>query len=119
MPRIRSIRKVEKFSRTLPEVKNSNALAIEWLKAWSNAPYRPKAPPKPDAHRDDAHVLNAAVGQQTLEVALNDHQKCGNHDRESAEDEQQGMAESAPNGTRGDRVEAQQRIQSAIQKNGR
>ena len=68
-----------------------------------------------DAEGDDAHVFDAAVGEQTLQVALHHHQQRGDRYGQATEDEQQRVTECAADGVRGDRIEAQQRIQGAVQ----
>ena len=52
--------------------------------------------PQPVAERDDAHVLDAVIGEQALGVALK-HDEPGRHqDRQHAEADQQAVGETAP-----------------------
>ena len=69
----------------LPATRNKHALVSEWLTACSTAPKAPD-PAQPDAERQDAHVLDAGIGQHALEVGLaeDEHRRHGH--RQQAED---------------------------------
>ena len=56
-----------------------------------------------DAHAEghDAHVLDAAVGEQALQVALHDHEEDGGDQRKAAKGEQQRVTEAGADGVRG------------------
>ena len=75
----------------------------------------------PDAHgqRDDAHVLDRRVGQQTLEVVLDEHERDSDDDRDRAEAEKQIRRELRSQRSRGQQVEAEDRVERAVEQRAR
>ncbi len=61
--------------------------------------------------RDEAHVLDAVVGEHPLVVALGDEQRCGDEERAEPDDDEQRPAVADAERAVGDRLEAQQRVE--------
>ncbi len=78
-----------------------------------------KRSPESDANCRDPHMLDAAVSQESFQVALHENEQPGNDNREETENQEQCVGKRRPDDPRDDGVVTQQSIESAIQQHRR
>ncbi len=70
---------------------------------------------EPDPHGHDAHVLDARIGQQPLQVPLDQDERRGHEHREQPERQQQAAGERRAERRLRDQVDPQDAVQRAVQ----
>ena len=111
-PAIRSMSCVPYIWPRRPAAKKASALQSEWLSVWKSAREGARGRPAP-AQRDDAHVLDAVVGEQALDVALEDDERRRHQDRDQR---RRPPAAAGPAGMPGRALDQRQVAQDAVER---
>ena len=83
-PLMRRMSRVPVSWSMMPAAMNSDALKVAWLMMWNSAATAPSGVPMPEQQRDQAEVAHRRVGQQALQVVLEDRLVGAEHQRDEA-----------------------------------